>query len=415
MGTVRKVTGAALADMVSRGERPRILVDGESDQSAAIGGRTGSDRLVIPTTRKTGVQTVLVTGVQIRMDRSARRAVRLYDFVTSAGRLTVYGVNTIMLAPEDAAAVKRAHAEALLMDAEMTHHAVETSETVPAGISVAESNRRVREAYARRAATTVPAELETWETDLLASESDTSNAHYACDTHGAVCPTGEHHGHRSQECPRCLAETVPAEPVHYSYGKIIFALGDAEGTVTVTLRDGDTAEAPGTTKRVLQGPATITYRVYRDGGMGVVDPGTATLVAVPRRDPGTEIIGGQKYGTASGLPIFPREAPDPATGFRAREAQVQVPVIPVAPVHVRDVTGVAACGQTPAVPQAQLTGDPYDATCLACLDAVSPSPSMLIGSASYGRTTDDRLDGPKRFRASHGKRKVSTVRRYRRG
>lgn len=52
--------------------------------------------------------------------------------------------------------------------------------------------------------------------------------------------------------------------------------------ITLTLGEGDTAEIPGTTERVMLGPGTVTYQAHADGmleitgstcGWALVGPG----------------------------------------------------------------------------------------------------------------------------------------------
>ncbi|MFG3715839.1 hypothetical protein [Micromonospora sp. NPDC047730] len=118
MTAAGKITAAALAARVAAGDPVRVLLVREDAEWAARCGR------VTPrwtnATRKTGVETLTVTATEVTMHRGGgRRAERLYAFETGQGRtLNFSPAQTFILAPEDAAAVKRAHVEALAMDAE---------------------------------------------------------------------------------------------------------------------------------------------------------------------------------------------------------------------------------------------------------------------------------------------------------
>lgn len=59
-------------------------------------------------------------------------------------------------------------------------------------------------------------EITDWETAILGADpTPTANPHYACDTHGAVCPTGEHVSHTPGNpypgCTRCAPTATPAD------------------------------------------------------------------------------------------------------------------------------------------------------------------------------------------------------------
>lgn len=112
-----KITAAALAVRVAAGEPIRILVDRESVESALLFNRTP---VLAPAQRKTGVMTLRALAVETWMENRSGRHTRqrFYRFTTSEGILTLAPAETVILAPEDAAAIKRAHAEALDMNAE---------------------------------------------------------------------------------------------------------------------------------------------------------------------------------------------------------------------------------------------------------------------------------------------------------
>lgn len=101
-----KITAANLAKLVRAGIPVRVLL---TDSNVG-------DYLA-PATRKTGVKTLTVTAAETTSYRVGNRNQRAYRFVTSAGRTgNCAPVQTFILAPEDAPAVKRAHAEALAED-----------------------------------------------------------------------------------------------------------------------------------------------------------------------------------------------------------------------------------------------------------------------------------------------------------
>jgi hypothetical protein len=82
------------------------------------------------------------------------------------------------------------------------------------------------------------------------------------------------------------AKAPESKPRHYDQADLIEAAGkDGTAKVTLTLSAQDTAVAPGTTKRVFQGPATIAYLVYPDGMIKVIDDSGARLVDTPRPRP----------------------------------------------------------------------------------------------------------------------------------
>lgn len=68
---------------------------------------------------------------------------------------------------------------------------------------------------------------------------------------------------------------------HHDYFEIYRrALANADQEITVELAEGDTADVPGTTKKVAIGPGEVTYVAHRDGGM---DVRAITASVVPRR------------------------------------------------------------------------------------------------------------------------------------
>ena len=72
-----------------------------------------------------------------------------------------------------------------------------------------------------------------------------------------------------------------AEPRHFDYVDVFeAATRNNQGTVTIALRPQDTAVAPGTTKKVFQGPGVVEYHTYPDGGVDAVNV-TATLIHKP--------------------------------------------------------------------------------------------------------------------------------------
>ncbi|TDC35704.1 hypothetical protein, partial [Micromonospora sp. KC213] len=116
MTAAGKITAAALAARVASGEPVRVLMEcGEADG------------VFWPTSRKTGVETLAVTSVEANESEGRgfrRRTARRYVFTTSAGQtVSVAPAQTFILAPEDAAAVKRAHAEAIEIERERNDRA----------------------------------------------------------------------------------------------------------------------------------------------------------------------------------------------------------------------------------------------------------------------------------------------------
>lgn len=63
---------------------------------------------------------------------------------------------------------------------------------------------------------------------------------------------------------------------HYDYS-LMWPLRDSTDTFSAVLAPGDTAEAPGTTKKYFKGPGFVRYQMYADGGMYVLDRGQVTL------------------------------------------------------------------------------------------------------------------------------------------
>lgn len=113
-----KITTANAAKSVSAGTPIRVLLAMEDAERLAAAGVTRNPGLV-PATRKTGVETLALLEVETRITQSngwSGRAMRGYRFRTSRGwTLWLSPTQTLILAPEDGLAVKRAHAEALDM------------------------------------------------------------------------------------------------------------------------------------------------------------------------------------------------------------------------------------------------------------------------------------------------------------
>ncbi|MFI7069515.1 hypothetical protein [Micromonospora sediminicola] len=139
MTAAGKITTAALAARVAAGEPVRVLLDRED---AAFLEKHGIDRVpgLVVAARKTGVLTLAALEVEVRMTGGhgfRGRAQRDYRFRTAQGwTLWFSPASTLILAPEDAAAVKRAHAEALAEAAEREAAALASAnlvaEVVPA-------------------------------------------------------------------------------------------------------------------------------------------------------------------------------------------------------------------------------------------------------------------------------------------
>lgn len=127
----------------------------------------GKDRALGISTRKTGegVTVARVLDVQAVMVTGGRRAKRVYNIITTEGVLENNApIQTMIMAPEDAAGIKRAHAEALELDkvyeayplAEETPEApaAETASTFPIpALPVAEEAQPVEDAPAAQTRT----------------------------------------------------------------------------------------------------------------------------------------------------------------------------------------------------------------------------------------------------------------------
>jgi hypothetical protein len=112
-----KMNAANLAKLVAAGTPVRVLLVMEDAERLVAAGVTRDPGLV-PATRKTGVDTLALLETETRMAQGFRRPTRQYRFRTSAGwTLWLSPTQTLILAPEDGPAVKRAHAEALEEDA----------------------------------------------------------------------------------------------------------------------------------------------------------------------------------------------------------------------------------------------------------------------------------------------------------
>lgn len=61
------------------------------------------------------------------------------------------------------------------------------------------------------------------------------------------------------------------------------AMATTHQELTVTLAEGDTADLPGTTKKLAYGPGILVVRAYRDGGMEVLQC-TSTVGPKPKGD-----------------------------------------------------------------------------------------------------------------------------------
>jgi hypothetical protein len=109
-----KLTARKIADLVTDGEVVRILVQRESDAQAKWMER---EPVLGVTSKVTTGQVVRVLSVTSELDKGAgRRAVRYYTLHTSDGPVVLVAHNTVTLAPETPAAIKRAHVEALAED-----------------------------------------------------------------------------------------------------------------------------------------------------------------------------------------------------------------------------------------------------------------------------------------------------------
>ena len=69
----------------------------------------------------------------------------------------------------------------------------------------------------------------------------------------------------------------------HDYGDVYEAtIGAPTGEHTITLADGDSAPAPGTTKKAFYGPGSVTYGADRATGLRVVSLDGAQLRYIPR-------------------------------------------------------------------------------------------------------------------------------------
>lgn len=92
----------------------RILIVRESEATAKLMER---DAEMIPARKQTGA--IVARVLEVRAGTRRRYETNVpREVVTTAGVVRAYGHQTFMLAPESAAAVKKAHVEALAMDAE---------------------------------------------------------------------------------------------------------------------------------------------------------------------------------------------------------------------------------------------------------------------------------------------------------
>ncbi|MEV0267753.1 hypothetical protein AB0H43_03175 [Hamadaea sp. NPDC050747] len=139
MTAAGKTTAAALAKRVAAGEPVRILVTHESAESARMFDRKP---VLAAARRKTGVMTLVATSVEVRTYQTFRRSQRDYVFTTSEGVMVLAPAETVILAPEDVAAIKRAHAEALEMNAEFDRSALACNNEAPAEPESAEADPR---------------------------------------------------------------------------------------------------------------------------------------------------------------------------------------------------------------------------------------------------------------------------------
>ena len=261
-----------------------------------------------------------------------------------------------------------------------------------------------------------------------------------------------------------LSTIVPANadvPARHYSGVVIIALAAHVGqrAVTVTLRAQDTAEVPGTTKRIFNGPGEIHYLVYPDGGLDVLsrDPSVmmgfkASQWETPAEDAPTvaEYLGfrepmvhdtdaeihaaaveAQEWSDAertpvpvpssgTSVPTFKREPLDPNTGHWAR--------------HYRHVaTGPAegrlfhtACGrkvnpfsQGPELPECSKCF-PVEMSPTVAMDNTHRVAAEIVserGTPTRGVGVADYASEPRRFRSRNGKRKVFAQRHrsHRRG
>lgn len=111
--------GKINAANVQVGDRIIVKVyDINNEADREILGFIRADRAVGPSATKTGegVQVVRVLNKTAHMEAGHRRSRRVYVIETSVGLFEGSPIQTMMLAPEDAAGIKRAHVEALAED-----------------------------------------------------------------------------------------------------------------------------------------------------------------------------------------------------------------------------------------------------------------------------------------------------------
>lgn len=118
----------------------------------------------------------------------------------------------------------------------------------PEGLDALADRLRAAAGHLRIAAGARPITLTDWEDALSAGPVTTPNPHYACDTHGAVCPTGEHTLHSpANPCEGCAKCALRPE---------------LAGIVCYYCPDHDQRPATGTTP---DGTATCTQHIHRRG------------------------------------------------------------------------------------------------------------------------------------------------------
>jgi hypothetical protein len=173
----------------------------------------GAEYGVGPSSTKTGegVQVVRVISKSYKIVEGGgfhRRDRRVYIIETSVGTFEASPIQTMILAPEDAAGIKRARAEAELADAAYDRTA-----------ALAE------EALAERAATPAAEEMDEPSATAQAAqaaeldEDDESGVHPECEAKGCDLPEG------APECRRCGAEPLVIEDdedltLHSQGGKV---------------------------------------------------------------------------------------------------------------------------------------------------------------------------------------------------
>lgn len=112
---------------------------------------------------------------------------------------------------------------------------------------------------------------------------------------------------------------------HWTLADVAALPRNEAGATLVTLRDGDTADAPGTTKKVFAGIGLITFTFYGDGGVtaypadggGVYVRYLTETEKSARRETPDNGTGASLMSTP--VPVLKREAPNPETGYWARE------------------------------------------------------------------------------------------------